>query len=320
MGEVFSVGASLLGAASGSSGGSATAASGAAMIAAGEEIIDYTDEYRKTVRKDTKNTRRNSYRAINSVPIIAALEDLPFKRSKAVGEFIGQGNYLADQSYGLMTEQKREGLRFSLGGADALMRKAQGDFAALAAGDTSSFSREVKASAFGAIAEAAGLPLGAFANTSAKNMMLLRESGVKNALGISDFFAKQGTVDPINPIDSIFNLAKFEAGQDEREENLSKFNRSLEFSRLQTNLQANLEKAGMKVSVESQILDVLSTMEWNALQQYADALKFAAGGAGADQLGAAQSQGALGQSLADIGAIVSEPGSAIGGFLGGIFG
>lgn len=316
MGDVVSGVGSLLGGMSGSSGGDAIAASGAAMIAAGEDIIKYTDKYRKIVRRDTKKNRKKSYKAINSVLDIPQFEDLPFMRAKGVSEFIGEGNYISDNAYGKTTEQKREGLKFSLGGADDAMRDAQLDFAKLASGDTSGFQQEVKASAFGAIAEAAGMPLGTFANTSAKNMMQLRQFGTENALGITDFFAKQGTVDPVNPIDSIFGLAKFEQSENAREEGLMKFNRELDFNRLQANLESQLRKAGMKVDVEGRILEVLASMESHALDTYADALKFMAGGAGADELGQAQSLGSMGQAASQIGGLLGDG----GGFLGGIFG
>lgn len=317
MGEVVSGIGSVLGGMSGSSGGSAIAASGAAMIEAGEEIISRTDDYRKFVRRDASKNRKKSMKFINAVPLIAQFEDLPFMRSKGVSEFIGEGNYISDNAYGKMTDQKRSGLKYALGGADDALRNAQMDFAKLASGDTSAFNQEVKASAFGAIAESAGMPLGTFANTSAKNMLNLRQVGTENALGISDFFAKQGTVDPVNPIDSIFGLAKFEQSENAREEGLMKFNRDLDFNRLQANLGADLQKAGMKVDVEGRILEVLAAMEGHALDTYSEALQFMAGGAGADQLGAAQSMGSMGEAASQIGGLIGGDG---GGFLGGLFG
>lgn len=319
MGDVFSIGASLLGGASGSSAGSATAASGAAMIAAMEEIIAYTDEYREIVRQDTKDTRKNVNQIVGAVKPIKYMLPVNMNRAKGVGEFMEEGKDFSQQSYDLQTEQKREGLKFALGGADDLLRKAQVDFAQLASGDTSAFEREVKASAFGALAESAGLPMGAFANTSAKNLANFRQMGTENALGISDFFAKQGTVDPVDPLDSIFKLATFEREEDVREGELRKFNQRLEFERLQTNLQAALTKAGYRVDTENNILGVLADMEAHALDTYADALKFGAGGAGASELGSSQSLGAMGEAAAGIGQTLSGLGGG-GGFLGGLFG
>lgn len=320
MGEVLGIGASLLGGASSAAGGSATAASGEAMILAAEEIEKKTDEYRKIVRRDTNKTRSRGKRWLDISQDINPFQDLDFNRTADPASFMGTANDLAKNSFDVMTGQKRSNLEFALGGADATLRKAQLDYSKLAAGDTSSFEKEVKASAFGALAESAGFPVGAFENTSAKNMLDFRQRGVETTLGITDFFAKQGTVDPIDPIDNLWKLASFDQSENTRELQLDMFNRELDFNRARSNQSTRLQKAGIGVNMETALLSVLSEMEGTALATYADAYKFAAGGAGAEELGQAQTLGGMGEAIGQIGQAITPVSSGGGGFLSGLFG
>lgn len=317
--EVLGIGASLLGAGSSAAGGSATAASAAAMIEAAAQIEEKTDEYKKIVRKDSRTTRKKSRKYLQQVKDITPYEDLAFNRTDDPISFMGKANDIANNSFDVKTGQKRANLSFALGGADEALRKAQTDYAKLASGDMSGFQKEVKASAFGALADAAGFPSGAFANTSANNMLKFRQIGVENTLGITDFFAKQGTVDPVDPVDNLWKLAQFSQSENARELDLSKFNRSLDFDRSKANQGTRLQKAGIGVNLETSILGILSDMEAHALDTYADAYKFAAGGAGGEQLGAAQTLGGLGEAAGQIGQMITPTSSGGGGFLSGIF-
>jgi hypothetical protein len=208
---------------------------------------------------------------------------------------------------------------FALGGAQEGLRTAQVDFSKLAAGDTSGFNQVVQASAFGALAESAGLPMGAFANTSAKNMMDFRRLGTEGAMGISDFFAKQGTVDPTNPLDNIYKLAAFEQSEQVRDKDLDMFNRNLDFDLRKFNVQTNLSKADMRIGAENSIFQTFADMEATALATYADAYKFAAGAAGGEELGQSMAQGGMGQAIGQIGSTIGEAGG-LSGLFGGIFG
>lgn len=315
LGELFSIGSSLLGGMGSSSAGAATAASAAAMIEAAAQIEEKTDEYRKIVRKDGKRYRKRVNRALASVTGLAPYEDLDFNRARGISSFLEESKALSTAAFDSMTSQKRSNMDFSLGGATEGLRTAQTDFSKLAAGDTSGFNQIVKASAFGAIAENAGLPLGAFANTSAKNMMDFRRLGTEASMGISDFFAKQGTVDPINPLDSIFKLAGFERDENVRSKELDMFNRNLSFELEKFNRQTQLAKTEMKIGSEDSIFQTFANMEAHALDTYADAYKFAAGAGGGQELGAATAQGGMGQALGQIGNTISE-----GGLFGGLFG
>lgn len=73
------------------------------------------------------------------------------------------------------------------------LRKAQSDFAALAAGDTSGFSREVANIVRSSLANTFGGPRGSFENTSAKNLFAFRQGGMQSAMGLTDFFNRAGT-------------------------------------------------------------------------------------------------------------------------------
>ena len=72
------------------------------------------------------------------------------------------------------------------------LRKSQSDFAALAAGDTSNFSKEVSSIVRGALSNTFGGPKGSFENLSAKNLFNFRQGGVNTALQLTDYFGKSG--------------------------------------------------------------------------------------------------------------------------------
>ena len=73
------------------------------------------------------------------------------------------------------------------------LRKAQSDFAALAAGDTSGFSKEVSNIVRSSLANTFGGPRGSFENTSAKNLFAFRQGGMQSAMGLTDFFNRAGS-------------------------------------------------------------------------------------------------------------------------------
>lgn len=316
---LFSVGSSLLGGMGSSSGGSAVAASAAAMEEAAALIEEKTDDYRKIVRKDGKKFRRKVKRSLDQVIPLNNYADLDFNRARGVSSFLDEAQGLSGSAFNFMSGQKKGNMDFALGGAQDGLRSAQVDFSKLAAGDTSGFNQIVQASAFGALAESAGLPMGAFANTSAKNMLDFRRLGTETSMGISDFFAKQGTVDPTNPLDNIYKLAAFEQTEDVRTKEIDMFNRNLDFDLRKTNLQTSLSKADMRLGTENSIFQTFADMEATALATYADAYKFAAGAAGGEELGQSMSQGGMGQALGQIGSTIGEAGG-LSGLFGGIFG
>lgn len=72
------------------------------------------------------------------------------------------------------------------------LRKAQSDFSALAAGDTSAFSKEVSSIVSSALSNTFGGPKGSFENLSAKNLFNFRQGGVNTALQLTNYFGGAG--------------------------------------------------------------------------------------------------------------------------------
>ena len=330
LGALIGIGASLLGSSGSSSGGDATVANAEANREAALQIEEATNTYRKRIRKKTKKTRKQIRRAIDSVQEVQGFPNLQFDRSKSPLEFIQDGIDLSRVSFDTRTEQKRENLDFALGESGDNLRQAQLDFSALASGDTTAFQKEVRASAFGELAKSAGFPVGAFENASARNLLNFRQVGLQNTLGISDFFARQGTVDPVDPIDNIFRLAAFEQVEDSEKQQLDVFNRDLEFNRRKTNAQIQLDLAGFKIGSEQNLLQLLADTEGKALDSYTEAYKLYASQGGAEEAAAAQSAAGSGEALSQIAGqfgeggglsgILGSGGGGGGGFLGGLFG
>ena len=72
------------------------------------------------------------------------------------------------------------------------LRKAQSDFSALAAGDTSNFSKEVASIVSGSLSSTFGGPKGSFQNLSAKNLFNFRQGGVNTAMQLTNYFGNTG--------------------------------------------------------------------------------------------------------------------------------
>jgi gas vesicle protein len=150
---------------------------------------------------------------------IAGIDDA-FKRSKNAFEFIDQTDKELGGLFGIETERKRENLDFITGDTQDDLRTAQQQNAELAAGNFSGFLDSLRADTLGVLATTEGRPVGAFENLSARNQLVARSRGLSNALAISDFFAREGTVDPPNAL-SVFGaaqgIAEFESREDQEE-------------------------------------------------------------------------------------------------------
>lgn len=73
------------------------------------------------------------------------------------------------------------------------LRQAQSDNSALAAGDTSAFSKEVERMVSSSLANTFGAPRGSFENMSTKNLMALKNQGLANSTGLAKFFEGVGS-------------------------------------------------------------------------------------------------------------------------------
>lgn len=305
LGSLFKIGASALGGGGGSAASSAMTASAEAMREASSQILTSANDYVRTVRNQGRNLTKSAQQQMSRIKNIPQYSDLPFIAAEAADAKMATALGMTQEAFDAMSEQKRSNLDFSIGGAMGGLRQAQVDFAALAAGDTSAFNQIVAASAYGELAQNAGMPMGAFANTSARNMLDLRMAGVEGAMGITDFFAEQGTVDPLNPIDTAFDLALFDQAEATRQDDLNRYNRNLQFEVDQYNRNLRLNKAQVSLDARRSVFSTLAAAENARLNANIDAYKLAAGVAGTEQLAAANTMGSLGQTLAQIGTTIS---------------
>lgn len=105
---------------------------------------------------------------------------------------------------------KKQNLDFVLGSTQEGLRTAQTLNTSLANLDPSGFNTQVNRILNSANsnlkAMTVGEPTGSFANLSAQNLQSFSQQGLSNELAISDFFSKNGTVDPVSPAQLAFNL------------------------------------------------------------------------------------------------------------------
>ncbi|MGL4666649.1 MAG: hypothetical protein ACRCWR_01810 [Saezia sp.] len=137
-----------------------------------------------------------------------------------VQSFIEPGKAFVQEAFEFDNKLKDKQLRSALG-ADAFrdLSKSRDDFAALAAGNTQAFQRELRASAYGALAGTQGdATIGTFANTSANNLLRFRNQGADSATKLGDFFYTRGTANPAALGEVAFNL--FKVGASERDSRL----------------------------------------------------------------------------------------------------
>lgn len=154
-----------------------------------------------------------------------------FQRTGNATEFLEDAINLSGEGFDFRDELKKENLDFILGDSAGDLRRAQGDFSSLAAGNFSAFERELNASLSKAGAESFGSPVGTVFNIAARDRFNFRTAGLNEALKIGDFFATQGTVDPPDPIPTAFALADFQQRENAR---FQDFNNFLLNARLQT--------------------------------------------------------------------------------------
>jgi hypothetical protein len=154
-----------------------------------------------------------------------------FQRTSNATEFLEDALNLSGEGFDFRDELKKSNLEFILGESTGDLRKAQGDFTNLAAGNFSAFERELNASLSKAGAESFGSPVGTVFNIAARDRFNFRTAGLNEALKIGDFFATQGTVDPPDPIPTAFALADFQQRENAR---FQDFNNFLLNARLQT--------------------------------------------------------------------------------------
>ena len=311
--------------AGGIAGASAAKKNAKAQQQAANQIINDTAAYKNEGFGLIGASRSKGEGYLAGVTPIKPFKPIPFTRSLPPDDprFINGGLALSRISFDTQTGQKRENLDFILGDTQDNLRKSQSDFSALAAGDTSAFSKELRASSFGALADSFGAPAGTFGNISARNQFAFRTEGLRNSLAIGDFFAEQGTVDPVDPLPSIFALAEFEQKEDAEKQALDQFNRTIDFEVARHNSGLSLDVARTGIGFETSLLgaglDVLGT----ALDYTSNARLIGAQSAGAGTAALGQSLNTIGQGLGQLaggsagGAGYAQTGKAYASFLGG---
>ncbi len=235
-------------------------------------------------KDEIKGSYKNSKKYIDAIPEVKQLMD--------------DAQMLSRQDFDFRTGIKRENLDFILGDNTEALRDAQTlntNIAALNSADFEGrFSDIVKSSMFGLKADTLGDPLGTFSNLSARNLYDFSQQGLSNALAINDFFSKEGTVDPISPLQTAFDLrtvAEREAGmqiQNEqwRANSIAQVNSGL-MGALGGALGAQGNAAQMGIGLESNNLANLSTLSNASLvsqqaqrQSYLDAIGMITSGIG----------------------------------------
>ena len=165
----------------------------------GEEIV-----------AENKATIEDSYGRINKI-----ISEIP-----GIEALFPDAEKFSKRDFDFRDAIKKQNLDFILGDTKDDLREAQSLNTALAALEPEifqgKFNRILKSDILGLKAMTVGEPTGSFANLSAKNLFDFSRQGLSNALAINDFFAKEGTVDPISPLQIAFDLRRLEEGEADR--------------------------------------------------------------------------------------------------------
>lgn len=148
---------------------------------------------------------------------LGLIGSLGFRRTPSPETFADTALDLERLGFDFRTGLQRENLDFILGDTERDIRSAQQDFAAIASGDFSSIEDAVSSRLLGVQANNRASPTGTVFNVAARDELAFRQTGLSGALGISDFFSREGTVDPPNPIPTTFALAEFADREDAQE-------------------------------------------------------------------------------------------------------
>jgi hypothetical protein len=210
-----------------------------------------------------------------------------FRRSQNALNFVDDAEETLGGLFETQTRQQRENLDFILGGTDDQLRATQQENLDLAQGNFSGFLDSLRSSTLGALATTEGRPVGAFENLSARNQLAARSRGLSNFLSISDFFGREGTVDPpsaLNVFGAATGLSEFEAREDAEETafGLELLDRNLALEEGLFGRQFDINRIGLIAEVEA----------LNAIANVAGTGQF---GLGSALQGIGQGFGAIGQ-------------------------
>lgn len=165
-----------------------------------KEAIAAFQEQAMALAGESKGEVKRAYnKSVSYIDAIPEIKDL-----------MPDAEALSREDFDFRTGIKRENLAFILGDNEKSLRDAQTINTDLAALDSANlqnrFGQIVRSQMFDLKASTVGDPLGTFANLSARNLYDFSQQGLSSALAINDFFAKNGTVDPISPLQTAFDL------------------------------------------------------------------------------------------------------------------
>lgn len=140
-----------------------------------------------------------------------------FRRTPNPETFFDTATDLERRGFDFQTGLKRDNLDFILGDTQSDIRTAQSQFAKIATGDFSDIQSAVTSRLLGVQANNRASPVGTRFNIAARDEFAFRQTGLSTTLGISDFFSREGTVDPPNPVPTTFALAEFADREDAQE-------------------------------------------------------------------------------------------------------
>lgn len=140
--------------------------------------------------------------------------DFPeFQSAGQVEDYWNRSVDLVQRDYDYRTGLARQNVSYALGDSEADLRTAQLNNAALASGDTTAFTNQIKASAYADLATTLGGPVGSFGNLAASSLFSYQNQALSNTLSISDYFSRNGTVDPVSPITTSMQLYEYARGE-----------------------------------------------------------------------------------------------------------
>ncbi len=124
--------------------------------------------------------------------------------------FMDEAKSLSMNDFQYRDAIKKGNLDFITGGTQDELRSAQQLNSSLAALDGNAFTGKMgeimRSSMYGLKALTVGEASGTFANLSAQNLYSFSQQGLSNSLAMADFFSREGTVDPISPLQTAMDL------------------------------------------------------------------------------------------------------------------
>lgn len=168
------------------------------------QYLDYLQGALESYGENTSSIIGKTYQSVSD--IIASIP--------GVSDLMSEATSLSQQDFNYRDSIQKQNLAFIEGGTDPQIREAQSLNASLAALDSSAFQGKMgdilKSNLYGLKSVTTGEPTGSFANLSAANLYNFSQQGLSQYLAISDFFSREGTVDPISPLQTAFDLQNVE--------------------------------------------------------------------------------------------------------------